>query len=143
MDHHHADSPSGQIRAASSHAGRNVDLLAGVACLLGMLALVAWSIAGLAVQLDHRNDRSTSAGLLATVLASTITICAAACAVGAANRRYARALIDHDLAVLYRKLDRMAGPPPAPAGGANVLQPAAADEWRAYLAGRLDRDDPR
>ncbi len=149
MNHHidhHMDSPSGpirQIRAASAGAGRNVDILSAVAGVLAALAVVAWAITVL-VHVQYRDDQNASAVVLAAVLAATITTCGVACAVGAANRRYARTVVDQDIAVLCRRLDRVvgvAGAPPAPVAG-GVLPSPAADEWRAYLAGRLDRDDP-
>jgi uncharacterized membrane protein YcjF (UPF0283 family) len=131
--------PSGQIRVASAGAGRRVDIEGAVAGALGALAVVGWAVTGI-VHIAHRSDENDAWVTLTAVAAATVTVSAVVCAVGASNRKFVRTLVDEDLAVLCRRIDKLARAA-KPANGSGDRESAADVEWRAYLAGHLDRDD--
>lgn len=113
------------------HVDRTVDSLTATATALGVLALASWVAAIVAVRLN------ADAGnvVLGVGLSAVISICSAMCwcvsMIRHHNRRMAEALcyrIEQDLE-LRRRTER-------PTEGPD-------ESWRAYLAGRIDRDDDR
>lgn len=112
------------------HIDRTVDPLTATAGALAVLALASWGAAVTAVRLN------ADAGnvVLAVGLASVVSICSAMCWCVASIRHHNRRLAE---AMCYRiecdlDLQRRAGKPTSSDVG---------DNWQAYIAGRIDRDD--
>lgn len=108
-----------------------VDAINTAAIAIGVLALASWGVAVATVRLRA----ATGTTVLAVGLAAVITVCSAMCWCAAGIRHYNRRLaeaichrIEQDLD-LHRRIDR-------PTPGVDV-----GDELRAYIAGRIDRDD--
>jgi hypothetical protein len=96
--------PSGQVRALPQHIGGHVDGLDATAIGFGVAALLAWVSAIIAVM----RIGEPRIGALADTLAGTLTVCAMVFAVGGAIRRHSQRLIDQDVSVVCRRLDRIA-----------------------------------
>lgn len=118
-DHHDID-----------HLDRSVDSLTATAGALAVLAFASWGAAVTAVRLN------ADAGnvVLAVGLAAVVSICSAMCWCVASIRHHNRRLAE---AMCYRiecdlDLRRRTEKPPGS---------AVDDSWRAYIAGRIDRDD--
>lgn len=113
------------------HVDRTVDSLNATALALAVLAVATWAAAIATVQLD-----ADPGGVVLTVgLAAVVSVCSAMCWCSASirhhNRRTAEALcyrIEQDLELRRRVTDRSAG-----------LD--VSENWQAYIAGRIDRDD--
>lgn len=119
------------------HVDRYLDPLSALAGSLGVLALASWA-AAIATHLIHVNATNIGAVVIAVGLAAVVTVCAVICwcasAIRAHNRRIAT--------VVCARIDAMGDlhgrRHPDQVG---VPRPDVDSELRAYLAGRIERDE--
>jgi hypothetical protein len=133
--------PTGeQMWPAAGHSG-SIDKLAGVSIGFGVAALVAWIGAVWVTEVTRHDDNGIMVVLVVGV-AVTLTMITGGFAAASGIRSYVHHLIDQDMAVVCRKLDRIADrfghPVPqsvAPSGG------DITEGMRGYLAGKMDFND--
>lgn len=132
----HDDSPTASIRAASAQAGKRVDVLFAVAGGLGTLAVAGWVLTIVsAIKTDG------DAVVISALLAATLSVVSTLVILTGLSRCYLRSLIDHDLAVVCRRLDQIRA---AQKTNGHAPAPAPSDDYdvgnnlRSFIAGRLD-----
>lgn len=114
---------------------RTVDPLTAGGIALTVVALACW-IAAIITHTLNRNAPNDAPVILIVGAAAVATVCSVVCFCAASLRHHHR----RACLAICRKIEAVHAARPRP--GPGQLQAAGPDvEWRAYLAGRIDRDE--
>jgi hypothetical protein len=135
-----SESSSG-IRVRSDGAGHRVDVLSSVAGSMIVAACFGWIITGLVADRTVHDDNSMWL-LLAICPTMTVSISATVMIAASIIRKYVRRLVDHDVAVVCQRIDKLFGVIRPQDSASSQASGSEMDDgwWRGYMAKQFELD---